>query len=321
MKILVVGCGGIGKKHVENATKFAQVGVVDIDKEVTKNLCESFLVKDFEEDLDFALQWKPDGVIISTPNKFHFKHTIKALESGSHVLVEKPLALTLMEIDNIIKKSNYHKKKVFVVCNLRFNDCVNAIKNNLYKIGKPMFGNFYFGFNLAKMRKNIDYRKLYVADKIQGGVLLDNIHEIDYVQWIFGKGQILQSLIRNLSELEIKSEDYATITLEHENNFISNFQLDFIRQVRQRGCKIVGTLGILDWTSEGKNPEKRKVKFLNQKNEIEIILDDNLKEMDNSLYLVVENFVNSINDNHTILQTCQEARHNLKLTLQARNTI
>ena len=66
MKLLVIGCGSIGKRHVNNARMFAEVGVYDEDKNLAKLIAKETGAKNFKS-LNSAFKWLPDGVIIATP--------------------------------------------------------------------------------------------------------------------------------------------------------------------------------------------------------------------------------------------------------------
>ena len=317
MKILVIGCGSVGIKHIENAIEFAKIGVLDINKESTLKTEKYEITKNFGDDFDAAFSWSPDGIIIATPNNTHVEIAKKCILKNFHVLIEKPIGLNLIEVDELLNLSVKKKRKILVVSNLRFNKFVQIIRNNIYLIGKPLYGNFFFGHYLPFMRQNIDYTKLYVATKEQGGVILDCIHEIDYVQWIFGKGKLKTSKRFKLSDLNILSEDYATISIEHESGFLSEIQLDFIRKTKQRGCCIYGSDGIIEWQSLGKNPSLDYVRLL-KPNRIENIINDETL-VDDTFKSVIKEFIKELNGETSNLQTGLEARRNLLISLEARS--
>ncbi|ETR66511.1 MAG: hypothetical protein OMM_12707, partial [Candidatus Magnetoglobus multicellularis str. Araruama] len=91
MKILVVGCGSVGKRHAENVSKLAETAVVDIDNTLSRKIANKLNIQVFP-DLQSGLSWKPDGVIVSVPTHLHISIADLAVESGAHVLVEKPLS-------------------------------------------------------------------------------------------------------------------------------------------------------------------------------------------------------------------------------------
>ena len=96
--------------------------------------------------------------------------------------------------------------------NLRFNAIINFLKKKI-KSKKIWNVNVFNGSYLPKWRSNIDYRKSSSAKKnLGGGVLLDLSHEIDYVQWLFGKIKIQYCKSKKLSNLNIETDDFLSLT-------------------------------------------------------------------------------------------------------------
>ena len=78
-------------------------------------------------------------------------------------------------------------------------------------------------------RSGRDYREIYSADSEKGGGVLNDLsHEIDYAQWLFGKFIVLKAINRKVSNLEIKSDDYAGILGITEYNVIVNITLEYL---------------------------------------------------------------------------------------------
>ena len=95
--------------------------------------------------------------------------------------------------------------------NLRFNPVINFLKKKI-KSKKIWNVNVFCGSYLPNWRKNIDYRKSYSSIKsLGGGVVLDLSHELDYVQWLFGKIKIEHSKSKKLSNLEIETDDFMNL--------------------------------------------------------------------------------------------------------------
>ena len=111
------------------------------------------------------------------------------------VLVEKPLF-------SKPNKINIKKNKYYVGYNLRFNPIINFLKKKI-KSKKIWSVNIFCGSYLPNWRNNIDYRKSSSAKKhLGGGVLLDLSHELDYVQWLFGKIEIEHCKSKKLSKFQ-----------------------------------------------------------------------------------------------------------------------
>lgn len=254
MKILIVGYGSIGKRHFLNFKKYSDVKVLELKTKNTENI--------FFKNIKEALKWNPDGVVICTPTHTHLEVAKKFLGIKSQLLIEKPLIHKSSLIERFKKNKNFDNKNISVVNNMRFHKGILTIKKNIGKIGKIFFARAHFGNWLPNMRPKVDYRMVYSANKkYGGGVILDSIHEIDYLSSIFGEIKKISLLKRKLSRLQIDVEDFATMVIQHEDKIISELHLDFLRPVKKRGCEVVGDKGTLIWESLGKKPEKCEVKF------------------------------------------------------------
>ena len=115
----VVGCGRICQRHfnaISECSRAELCAVCDIDENVARKTGENLGVK-WHTDIDEMLetQGEIDVVNILTPSGMHAEHAIKAAEHGKHVVVEKPMALTLESAENMIKASDRNGVKLFVV--------------------------------------------------------------------------------------------------------------------------------------------------------------------------------------------------------------
>ncbi len=318
MNILIVGLGSIGSVHAVNACKHTNVSVVDHDKRKATEFAKKYNCTSYGDDLDESFRHKFDGVIIATPNKQHIEIATKAIESGADVLIEKPISYKVEGVQDFLNYAKKLNRKVCVVCNMRFHPAIKILHKNLYKIGTPYFSRAHYGNYLPNMRVGVDYRKLYVADKDEGGVALDAIHELDYLSWLFGGVDNMISDSGHISSLDINAEDYVAMVARHESGVRSEVHLDYIRQVKLRGCEISGSNGVLDWSSEGKKPELCKVRIYTPDIGWKTLLET--KDLDDSLAMeeLVKEFLKAIQGEDNILQTGDEALKLLMHTLKAR---
>ena len=256
LKIVVIGTGSIGKRHVRNFKEIlgssGEVIAYDVNKDALAIIEKEIGVKT-TTDIDAALK-ESDAAIIATPNHLHIPLALKAVEYGCHVLIEKPMSHTLENIDTLLKKA--HEKNLIVTCGymLRFYEPLQRVKQMISsgKIGKICGAQIHAGFYLPDWRPTIDYRKNYGAIKAQGGgIILDSIHEINYTQWLLGPVKSVSCFAAKLSNLEINTEDFGSILLKHESGTISHVQLDYIQRAYSRGCKIIGELGTIIWNFAG----------------------------------------------------------------------
>lgn len=129
IKTAVIGVGKLGKSHARWLSKIDScnlVGVFDIDTCLNGNVADELATQAFSsltETLSTA-----EAVIIATPTTTHHATAIKALESGAHVLIEKPIAASLDEARDIVAVAAKHSRTVTVGHIERFNPAYLALR-------------------------------------------------------------------------------------------------------------------------------------------------------------------------------------------------
>lgn len=318
MKLLVLGCGSIGKRHASNFAKLADVAVYDTNRDAMRTLP----VQTFDT-LDLALAWQPDGVIVSTPHDTHLAMATRALQSGAHVLVEKPISHSLEGVANLIHLASQQEKRLHVVCNMRFHSAVAVLKQHLTRVGQPLFARAYYGNYLPNMRPDADYQALYAAHRSQGGgVIRDAIHEFDYLRWFFGSVHFVTAEAGKLSNLSIDVEDYAAIQLQHKNGIRTEVHLDYLQHCKRRGCEIIGDQGTLIWESERKQPEFCRVRFFSKTKSSWETLYENSDEPINKPYrILAEYFTQSLLEDVDVLANGDDGLRALHIAFAALESV
>src|SRR5439155_21849771 len=80
-----------------------------------------------------------------------------------------------------------------------------------------------------------------------GGIILDAIHELDYVRWLFGDPREVFCYADKVSTLEIDTEDTADLLLRFDYGLIANVHLDYLQPTYRRGCELLGRDGLITW--------------------------------------------------------------------------
>jgi predicted dehydrogenase len=210
----------------------------------------------------FAAAWnaRPDMVWICSPTSLHAEQVMEVLEKGLPVFVEKPVASSLesaLQIHEAWKKLR-EKPLVWVGCNMRFHPGVLRLKQALEEglAGRPLIFRIHFSHYLPNMRPGTDYRQTYAAKaSMGGGIVLDDIHDIDLALWFGGPVTRMVGLAARSGVLDMDAEDVAHLSLLHKNGAFSEIHMDFLRQDKSRGIEVIGEKGTLEWRSSGKNPE------------------------------------------------------------------
>ncbi len=278
-----------------NAAALTDAAVVDTNVE-SLNACADASGCEAFTSLEQGLAWGPDGIIIATPHDTHLTVAEAALSAQAHLLIEKPVAADEAGVAVVLRKYADLHLRVFTACNLRFHPAVALLRANLPLVGRPYFSRAHYGNYLPNMRPGADYRELYCAQRQKGGgVILDAIHEIDYLTWFFGPVSSVSCVADRLSDLEIDVEDFASITLSHAGGTRSIIELDYLRATKRRGCEIVGDLGTISWESNDKGPEHCLVKLKTRDMEDwQVLLDTTEIDANQAYCEMLEHFVAAI---------------------------
>jgi predicted dehydrogenase len=238
-------------------------------------------------DVAAALAWKADAAIVATPPKHHLGIADQLVSAGVPVLIEKPISLSIDGVEALIGKAARKSVPLHVACNMRFHMGPATLKQALPGIGKPLFAFAHYGNYLPAMRPGVDYRTLYAAQRAEGGgVILDAIHEIDYLAWLLGTVGSVACEARRLGGLDIDVEDHAIMNLSHASGAHSNVQLDYLRRRKSRGCEIVGSDGTLTWHSDGKAPERVRVERAGPDGTVTVLASDDAYDA-NTMYVAM----------------------------------
>ena len=130
IKFLLVGCGRIAQRHAEHIEKFGKLtAVCDIDLIKAETLAKIYGVP-YYTDIEIMLQREKEADVVSvcSPNGLHAIHSIQALQSGFHVLCEKPMAISSLDCGKMIQAAEKANKRLFAIKQNRFNPPVAAVK-------------------------------------------------------------------------------------------------------------------------------------------------------------------------------------------------
>ena len=261
MKILMAGLGGIGQRHLRNliamlgdrlevlAYRVRRQADVLTDKlqiEPNSSLEEKYRITVFNE-LDKALAQKPDAVFICNPSSLHISVALAAAEAGCHLFIEKPLSHSLSQIEELIELVERKKLVAMVAYQMRFHPCLRRVYDLLSQklIGRVVAVRAEVGEYLPGWHSYEDYRQMYASRRdLGGGVILSQIHEMDYIYWLFGLPRRLFAVGGHLSSLEIDVEDVASILMDCSGVPVHLHQ-DYIQRPPSRTLQIIGEKGKL----------------------------------------------------------------------------
>lgn len=241
IKIAVMGSGSIGMRHLRilSALPGMEVCAIPVRPERIRELnAEGFKVALRLDDLP-----KQDGVIVATNTGRHLSDAESALRLGSHVLIEKPLAISTTGVSSLLEFASAVKKSVFVGCCLRFSKSLLAFREHLGDIGSAYAVEISCRSYLPDWRPGRDYRSGYAAHPQEGGVLRDLIHEVDYAMWLFGLPKSVSGRLANSGRLGIPTEDQAMLAWTSGQKVQVCIHLDYLARNPMRQMTAFGVEG------------------------------------------------------------------------------
>ncbi len=225
IKFAIIGCGRIAQRHAEHINKQGiLVAVCDVEAAKSLAMATQYGATSYTSiDSLLATEKEVDVVAICTPNGLHAQHSIQALHAGFHVLVEKPMAISVHDCGEMIKAAERANRRLFAIKQNRFNPPVAAVKN---AIDKGVFGQIYsVQLSCFWNRNNDYYNNSWKGTKdLDGGTLYTQFsHFVDLLYWLVGDVKKAFAITSNFAHKGIiEFEDTGVVALEFYNGAIGS---------------------------------------------------------------------------------------------------
>lgn len=252
-RILIVGLGSIGRRHLILAREFFPQADIRI---LRHQSCDEIpeAANGCFYDLMHASAFGPQVTVIANPAPFHLKVARIMAEQGSHLLIEKPISHDVHGVNDILRMVTEHGIVASVGYNLRYHKSLLFFREMIHDgvIGKITSVRCEIGQYLPSWRPGTDYRTgVSARSDLGGGVLLELSHEFDYLRWVFGEIESVMAWLDKVSNLEIDVEDVAHLVMRFQSKedspLIASLNMDFIRHDTTRTCVAIGEIGTLKW--------------------------------------------------------------------------
>lgn len=217
MKVAIFGAGLIGKKRGSQVAPHEFIGIYDIDQERAAKLAQELGTKAYVSE-SAMLASDADIVIIAVTNNALTPVALKAIEAGKHVLVEKPGAISLAQLDLLEAAARARGVAVKIGFNHRFHPSLLKAREivDSGKMGPLLFMRARYGHG-GRLGMEREWRS--VPELSGGGELLDQgVHLLDLIHWFFGPLPLQSSLVTT-SYWDMKVDDNAVLTLAKKNIF------------------------------------------------------------------------------------------------------
>lgn len=228
VRFALVGCGMIANFH---ATAVSQIpdaqltGAFDEHQPSAQQFAAAWNVQLFPTLEALCASEEVDAVCICTPSGLHTAQAIQVMEAGKHLVVEKPMSLSLADADRLIATAERTGVKVCVISQFRFSDAVQEIRRAL---DAGAFGRIVSGSLSMKYFRSQEYyasgswRGTWAMDG--GGCLMNQgIHGVDVFRSLMGPVKSLTALTRTQTR-QVEVEDSAVAILEFENGAVGTLE-------------------------------------------------------------------------------------------------
>lgn len=316
MKFLICGIGSIGLRHLKN---LKTLGYQDIIIYSTGNSVMSGIkevtsgIKTFNN-LSEAFAQNPDICMITNPTSLHIKIALIAAEKGCHLYIEKPLSNNLKDLTKLQDIVNEKLLTTFITYQFRFHPHINRLKtifeNEKDIYGRPLYVTTEWSEYLPDWHPWEDYKKSYSARQdLGGGVLLTQIHPLNYLNYIFGKINQVQLNKITTRSLDIEVDDIADLLISFSNGMSGHIHIDFLQKPRVHTMKIVTSKGRFEW-----NYHENSLIFLDIKMQKEFFQNEKFERNDMFIEML-KDFIKAVDNKTKTRFNLNEAINELKLII------
>jgi predicted dehydrogenase len=251
-RFAIIGCGSIGQRHLRNLKAAGARDIIVVDPLADRrDAIAAELGVASGASLEAAWDFGADVAFVTSPTSLHLEHALSAARHGCHLFVEKPLGDRWEGVGELLEEVRRRKLTTLVGCNLRFHPGLGIVKHTIEsgQLGRVTSARVEAGQYLPDWHPSEDYRLSYSARRAMGGgIILDAIHELDYIRWLLGEVATVACFAGHLSHLQIDSEDTAAILLRFAAGAIGEVHLDYVQRSYSRNCHIIGDEGTIRWS-------------------------------------------------------------------------
>jgi predicted dehydrogenase len=253
--VLVIGAGSIGSRHLRN---LRAVGVKDLiacdprEDNLVKLAGELPGLRTFPDYRDaLKAEVSIDAGFICSPTSYHMEQALELAHRDIALFIEKPLSHDQEGIADLLAEVNRRGLPTMMAMCYRFHPGVTRIRKLIKEdaIGSVYSVNFFSGQYLPDWHPWADYRTEYSANRsLGGGVILDSIHSLDSLRFIFGEPQDVIGCYGTVSDLEIDTEDLAAAVIRYPDGMIAEIHEDYLQRAKSSRCLFIGEKGNIEWT-------------------------------------------------------------------------
>ena len=227
LRIAVIGPGKVAHLHAKAARQTPDTELVAVYGRTypkAEDFANQYGIRAYNDVREMVEREKVDLCLVCTTHPAHREPTVAALDAGSHVLVEKPLASSLEDCDAMMEAARRNDRYLGVISQRRFYAPSMRIREAIDsgKIGQPVLGVVQmYGWRDEAYYKSDAWRGTWVDEG--GGVLVNQSpHQLDLLLWYMGDIEEIFGVWRNLNHPYIEVDDTALAIIKFKNGGLGN---------------------------------------------------------------------------------------------------
>lgn len=277
VRFALVGCGRIAKSHIESLKKHAAsaevVAVCDVDEDALEAAEGATGAQGFLKYEEVLRNTDADVVVLATPSGLHAEQTIRAAESGKHVITEKPMATRWQDGKRMVAACDQAGVRLFVVKQNRRNATLQLLKR---AIDAARFGRIYMvtvNVFWSRPQSYYDSAKWRGTWEFDGGAFMNQAsHYVDLLDWMIGPVESVQAYTATLAR-DIEVEDTGVMSLRWRSGALGSMSVTMlvyprnlegsITVIGEKGTVRIGGLAVNEiqhWEFSDKRPEDERVR-------------------------------------------------------------
>ncbi len=254
MRIAIVGFGSVGKRHLNNLLLLGIKDIVLVSSHLKTRIYNINGSSIPVENEIASILGSVNAIVISNETSLHHEYLNLAVRNNIHVYIEKPIACNTNQIKNIFNEVIDRKVIVAVGTQFRFNKRLIKLKALLEDgdLGEIISVMSTHGEHIADYHPKENFRASYSANKDQcGGVLLTQIHHIDYIDWLFGP--FTHSFANEMPAPSLGIDTDAIINyslISRKTNLQVHGHLNYLQRPKSTKLFVIGDKGVANWDYE-----------------------------------------------------------------------